>query len=90
MGLTEACEHVLTHVRLYIDADGDGLGHRKDAPVHADAKERNNETVSLQPGKGNLTLGQNVIMLKIIIHNRFNYRNGYSITHLFINSIVII
>jgi hypothetical protein len=39
MGLTEACEHVLAHVRLHMDADGKGLGHRKDAPVHADAKE---------------------------------------------------
>jgi hypothetical protein len=38
--LTEPSQHGLAHVRLHIDADGDGLGHRKDAPVHADAKER--------------------------------------------------
>jgi hypothetical protein len=38
--LAEPSQHVLADVRLYIDADGDGLGHRKDAPVHADAKER--------------------------------------------------
>ena len=40
IGLAEPSQHVLADVRLYIDADGDGLGHRKDAPVHADAKER--------------------------------------------------
>lgn len=39
MRLAEACEHVLADVRLHIDADGQSLGHRKDAPVHADAKE---------------------------------------------------
>jgi hypothetical protein len=38
MRLAEACEHVLADVRLHIDADGQSQGHRKDAPVHADAK----------------------------------------------------
>jgi hypothetical protein len=37
--LAEPSQHVLAHVRLHIDADGQSLGHRKDAPVHADAKE---------------------------------------------------
>ncbi len=40
-GLTEPNQHVLADVRLHIDADGDGLGQRKDAPVHADAREMN-------------------------------------------------